>query len=118
MYLSDALRSHSGGHIEESAGPGGPTILRLRGGEEVFTQTLLDGVQLNQNGGFFDFQGLMLTNVARIEVLRGPQSALYGSTAMSGVVQKIGRASCRERGWVVVVGGGVKRNEISREIAV
>src|SRR5688500_4885837 len=87
MYLSDALRSHSGGHIEESAGPGGPTILRLRGGEEVFTQILLDGVQLNQNGGFFDFQGLMLTNVARIEVLRGPQSALYGSTAMSGVVQ-------------------------------
>jgi vitamin B12 transporter len=87
MYLSDALRSLSGGHVEESAGPGGPTILRLRGGEEVFTQILLDGVQLNQNGGFFDFQGLMLTNVARIEVLRGPQSALYGSTAMSGVVQ-------------------------------
>ena len=87
MYLSDALRSLSGGHIEESAGPGGPTILRLRGGEEVFTQILLDGVQLNQNGCFFDFQGLMLTNVARIEVLRGPQSALYGSTAMSGVVQ-------------------------------
>ena len=87
MYLSEALRSLSGGHIEESAGPGGPTILRLRGGEEVFTQILLDGVQLNQNGGFFDFQGVMLTNVARIEVLRGPQSALYGSTAMSGVVQ-------------------------------
>jgi vitamin B12 transporter len=87
MYLSDALRSLSGTHIEEATGPGGPTIVRLRGGEEVFTQILLDGVQLNQNGGFFDFQGLMLTNVARIEVLRGPQSALYGSTAMSGVVQ-------------------------------
>jgi vitamin B12 transporter len=87
MYLSEALRSLSGSHIEEAAGPGGPTIVRLRGGEEVFTQILLDGVQLNENGGFFDFQGLMLGNVARIEVLRGPQSALYGSTAMSGVVQ-------------------------------
>lgn len=87
-----ALAWRPGIILDEAAGPGGPTVLRLRGGEEVFGQILMDGVQVNQNGGFFDFQGLMLTNVERIEVARGPQSALYGSTAVNGVVQFITRA--------------------------
>lgn len=82
-----ALRDVEGSFVEEAAGPGGPTIVRLRGGEEVFTQILIDGVQVNQNGGFFDFQGLQLTNLDRVEVARGPQSALFGSSAISGVVQ-------------------------------
>ncbi len=83
---ADALRESSGAFIEEAAGAGGPTIVRLRGGEEVFTQILMDGVQINENGGFFDFQGLVPSNIERIEVARGPQSALYGSSAVSGVV--------------------------------
>lgn len=87
LYAADALRDLPGAFIDEAVGPGGPTIVRLRGGEEVFTQILVDGVQVNQNGGFFDFQGLTLTNVERVEVARGPQSALYGSSAVSGVVQ-------------------------------
>lgn len=91
LYAADALRHLSGAFIDEAAGPGGPTIVRLRGGEEVFTQILIDGVAANQNGGFFDFQGLSLTNLERIEVLRGPQSALYGSSAVSGVVNFISR---------------------------
>ena len=83
---ADALRDAAGAFIDEAAGPGGPTIVRLRGGEEVFTQILVDGVQVNENGGFFDFQGLVPSNIERIEVARGPQSALYGSSAVSGVV--------------------------------
>jgi vitamin B12 transporter len=83
---ADALRDAAGAFIDEAAGPGGPTIIRLRGGEEVFTQILIDGVQVNENGGFFDFQGLVPSNIDRIEVARGPQSALYGSSAVSGVV--------------------------------
>ncbi len=89
LYSVDAVRKLQGTYIYESNGPGGPTILSLRGGEEVFTQILMDGVKVNQNGGFFDFQGLTLSNLDRIEVLRGPQSALYGSSAVSGVVQFI-----------------------------
>jgi vitamin B12 transporter len=81
--------------LDEAAGPGGPTIIRIRGGEEVFSQVLMDGVQVNQNGGFFDFLGLTLTNVDRIEVARGPQSALYGSSAVNGVVQFITRPGAR-----------------------
>ncbi len=89
LYAADALRELPGATIDEAAGPGGPTIIRLRGGEEVFTQILFDGVRVNQNGGFFDMQGLTLTNVQRVEVARGPQSGLYGSSAVSGVVQFI-----------------------------
>lgn len=86
-YAMDALRELPGAFIDEATGPGGPSIVRLRGGEEVFTQILMDGVQVNENGGFFDFQGVTLTNIGRVEVARGPQSALYGSSAVSGVVQ-------------------------------
>ncbi|MCH7565469.1 MAG: TonB-dependent receptor, partial [Gemmatimonadetes bacterium] len=86
-YAFDGLRELAGSYIDEAAGPGGPAIVRLRGGDEVFTQILLDGVQMNENGGFFDFQGLVLSNLDRVEVAKGPQSALYGSSAVSGVVQ-------------------------------
>src|SRR5687768_12506399 len=66
FYASDALRKLPGAFIDEAAGPGGPTIVRVRGGEETFTNILIDGVKSNQNGGFFDFQGVTLTNVERI----------------------------------------------------
>jgi len=86
---ADVLRDVPGAYLEQAAGPNGPTIVRLRGGEEIFTQILMDGVQFNQNGGFFDFAGFPLTNVERIEIARGPQSVIYGSSAVSGVVHLI-----------------------------
>jgi vitamin B12 transporter len=86
-FAADWLDGVQGSFIDQAAGPGGPTIVRLRGGEEVFTQILFDGVQVNQNGGFFDFQGLALSNVAQVDIARGPQSSVYGSSAVSGVVQ-------------------------------
>jgi vitamin B12 transporter len=88
----DPLRRTTGSYVDEANGPLGPTIIRLRGAEETFTQILVDGVQANENGGFFDWLGLTLVNVDRIEVARGPQSAVYGSSAMSGVVQIFSRA--------------------------
>ena len=106
LYIADALRDLPGSYIDEAAGPGGPTIVRLRGGEEVFTQILMDGVQINENGGFFDFQGFTLSNLDRIEVARGPQSALYGSSAVSGVVQFITPRGRAGRTRVEFVGEG------------
>ena len=88
----DPLRRVPGVFVDEANGPLGPSITRLRGGEETFTQILVDGVQANENGGFFDWQGLTLVNVDRVEVARGPQSAVYGSSAMSGAVQIFSRA--------------------------
>ena len=90
--LSDALRLVPGSFIDLAAGPGGPALVRLRGGEEVFTQLLADGVKINDNGGFFDMQGIEIGTVERIEIVPGPQSALYGSSAMSGVVQLLSAA--------------------------
>ncbi|MBI4503411.1 MAG: TonB-dependent receptor [Gemmatimonadetes bacterium] len=78
--------------VDEGAGPGGPAVLRIRGGEETYTKVLWDGVPININGGFLDIQGLTLSNVERVEVARGPQSALYGSSAVTGVVQFITRS--------------------------
>jgi vitamin B12 transporter len=91
LYAADAVRNVAGAYIDEAVGYLGPTIVRLRGGEEVFTQILVDGVQMNQNGGFFDFQGLTLSSIDRVEVARGPQSAMWGSSAMTGVVNFITR---------------------------
>ena len=93
--LSDALRLAPGAFIDLAAGPGGPAIVRLRGGEEVFTQLLADGVKINDNGGFFDMQGIELGTVERLEIVPGPQSALYGSSAMSGVVQLLSNPGVR-----------------------
>lgn len=112
VYAFDALRDVPGAYIDEASGPGGPTIVRLRGGEEVFTQILVDGVQANENGGFFDMQGMALSNLQRIEVARGPQSAVYGSSAVSGVVQFLtppgqpGRTQTEAR----LEGGGASEN--------
>jgi len=92
--------------IEEGAGVAGPTILRLRGGEESFTQVMFDGIPLNLTGGFMDLQGLTLTNVEQVEVARGPQSAMYGSSAMAGAVQMVTRQGEPGRPRIVLLGEG------------
>lgn len=66
------------------------TQVRIRGGEGNHVLVLIDGVEANSSGsGEYYFAGLDLANVERIEVLRGPQSALYGANAMSGVISII-----------------------------
>jgi vitamin B12 transporter len=120
-YAMEVLRELPGAFLDEATGPGGPAIVRLRGGEEVFSQILMDGVQLNENGGFFDFQGVTLTNVGQIEVARGPQSALYGSSAVSGVVQFItppGEVGPARLGGTVEGGGGIDAGRSFRGNAV
>ena len=74
----DALRSVPGVALVESGSFGGVASLFLRGAESDYVQVLIDGVQVNEPGGSFDFAGLSTDNVERIEVLRGPASALYG----------------------------------------
>ena len=46
---------------------------------------LVDGIQVNEAGGNFDFSSLTTDNIERVEILRGPASALYGSDAVAGV---------------------------------
>src|SRR6266576_1860143 len=89
--VTRALTFLPGVSLDEGNGPGGPAVLHVRGGDEPFTQMMFDGVPVNISGGFNDVEGVMLTNVDRVEIARGPLSALWGSSAMSGAVQFITR---------------------------
>jgi len=105
-FAATALSRLPSIQIDEDAGVGGPTVLRLRGGEESFTQVMFDGVPINLTGGFLDLQGVTLTNVERVEVARGPQSVMYGSSAMAGVVQFITREGQPGRPRIMFLGEG------------
>ena len=89
--VSEALRRVAGLHVASNGSFGATTSLFTRGGESDYTLVLLDGVQLNQPGGGFDFAHLDLSQVERIEVVRGPSSALHGSEAVAGVVHVVTR---------------------------
>jgi vitamin B12 transporter len=90
--VAEALRAVPGATVVETGAHGGQTSLFVRGGESDYVKVLLDGVPLNQAGGAFDFAHLTLDNVDRIEVVRGPASVLYGSDAVTGVIQIFTRA--------------------------
>jgi vitamin B12 transporter len=85
--VGEALEAVPGAHVVETGSFGGQTALFMRGGESDYTKVLLDGVPLNQAGGGIDLAHLTTDNVDRIEIVRGPVSVLYGSDAMTGVVQ-------------------------------
>ena len=90
-FVGDALRQVPGVQIVQGGGFGAATSLFMRGGESDYTKVLIDGVPVNDPGGAFDFGSLTTDNIERIEILRGPASVLYGSDAMTGVVQIITR---------------------------
>ena len=92
--VSEALRSVPGVSVNTTGAVGNLTQLRIRGGESNHTLVLIDGVEVNSPANLdssFDFGNLLALDVERIEVLRGPQSALYGSDAVAGVVNIITR---------------------------
>ena len=91
--VADLLRTVPGLLVEQQGGPGGLTAVSIRGGESNFTLVLIDGVAVNDptnfRGGSFDFANLNPAMVDRIEVVRGAQSAIYGSDALAGVINII-----------------------------
>ena len=89
--VAEALRSVPTATLIQTGSYGGQTSLFVRGGENDYVRVLVDGVPLNQAGGAIDLSGLSTENVERIEIVRGPASVLYGSDAMTGVVQIITR---------------------------
>jgi vitamin B12 transporter len=86
-FVSDVLRDVPGVSVSRTGGFGSLTELRVRGSESNQTLVLVDGVEASdQFFGFFDWGTLIADDVARMEVLRGQQSALYGSDAIGGVI--------------------------------
>jgi len=90
-FLQDALRQVPGAAMVATGSYGGTASLFLRGGESDYTKVLIDGVAVNQAGGAFNFGTLSADNIERIEIVRGPVSVLYGSDAVTGVVNVITR---------------------------
>ncbi len=92
-YLSDVLRQVPGFAINQSGGPGTQTQLRVRGSEANHVLVLLDGVRLNDPTASdeFLFNYGLLNNVERIEIIRGPQSAIWGTDAVSAVINIISK---------------------------
>lgn len=93
--VTELLRQVPGLHIDQPSARGSVSSVYIRGGDPNFTVVLIDGVQVNDptnnRGGSFDFSTLSTDSIERIEVVRGPLSAIYGSDAMAGVINIITR---------------------------
>lgn len=88
--LSDVLRDVPGVAVSRLGAIGGQTQLRIRGTEGNHVLTLIDGIEVSDPfNGEYDFGTLIASPAARVEVLRGQQSSLYGSDAIGGVVHYI-----------------------------
>ncbi len=88
-FVSDLLRTVPGVDVVQTGGPGGVTSVFIRGDDSSHTLVLLDGVPINDASNtsrFYDFADMTTDNIERIEVLRGPQSVMYGSDAIGGVI--------------------------------
>ena len=116
--LADVVRDVPGLHVEANGREGALTSLFARGGESSYNHVLVDGVRVNISGGQFDFSRVSAGDIERVEVVRGAQSALYGSDAIGSVVQvftKRGRVTDRPQVSGSFEGGsfGTGRSDVS-----
>lgn len=91
-FVGDVLRDVPGVAVSRSGGVGAKTQVRMRGAEGNHTLVMIDGADVGDPfQGEFDFSGLLATDIERLEILHGSQSALYGSDAIGGVINIIPR---------------------------
>ncbi len=89
LTVTDVLKLVPGLNVVQSGGPGGQTSVFIRGTNSNHTKVLIDGIDVSDPSNAsatFDFGQLLAADIERIEVLRGPQSGLYGSDAIGGVI--------------------------------
>jgi vitamin B12 transporter len=87
VALTDALQFSTGIAIGRTGPEGGSASVFLNGGNSNFTKVLVDGVPINPPGSAVDFSSLTLDNIDKVEIVRGAESAIYGTDAVSGVIQ-------------------------------
>ena len=90
--LPDLLKEVPGLNVVQSGGPGGQTSVFMRGTNSNHTKVLIDGIDVSDpssSNASFDFGQLLTQDLEKVEVLRGPQSGLYGSDAIGGVINVI-----------------------------
>ena len=106
VYATDVLSTVPGLALSDNGGFGGVTSVRMRGASSDKTLVLIDGVPQNdpsQPAGSYDFSTLDLSNVEKIEILEGPQSSIWGSDAIGGVIAITSREL---NGWTAQGEGG------------
>ena len=86
LGVANPLLSVPGLQMSQDGQRGGQTTLFIRGGNDDANKVLIDGVPVNDIGGFVDFGSLFLPAIEHVEVFRGPNSVLYGADALAGVV--------------------------------
>ena len=87
--LPEALNTVPGLNVVQTGGTGGQTSVFIRGTNSNHTKVIIDGIDIGDPtspNGAFDFAHLLTADMAQVEVLRGPQSGLYGSDAIGGVI--------------------------------
>ena len=105
--VSDALREVPGLSIVQTGTAGQLTSVFIRGLRSEHTQVLLDGIPINQGlQGAFNFADLTTEDIERIEVVRGPQSTLYGPQALAGVIQIFTKQGTGTPGVLLAAEGG------------
>ena len=99
--FADVLKDIPGLNVVQTGGPGGVTSVFMRGTNSNHTKVLIDGIDAgvipSNSTGAFDFGQLLTQDIERVEVLRGPQSGLYGSDAIGGVINIITKAGDQAR---------------------
>ncbi len=92
ITVADVLRDLPGVEVSRTGQPGQQTSVFMRGANYDNTLVLIDGIRVNNGfNNAFDFANLPVDDIERIEVLRGPQSTLYGSEALGGVINIVTR---------------------------
>jgi outer membrane receptor protein involved in Fe transport len=86
QVATDVLRGLPGVEINQSGGRGTISSAFIRGGDSDYNLVMIDGIELNDFGGGFDLSPLPAEGVEQVEVISGPESALYGSNAVAGVI--------------------------------
>jgi vitamin B12 transporter len=94
--VADALRRVAGLNMVQSGGAGQLASLFIRGGSSNYTKVLIDGIEVNEPGGGYNFANMSTAGIDRIEIVRGPQSSLFGTDAVAGVVQLFTRRGTSE----------------------
>ena len=88
--LPDALKDVPGLNVVQTGGPGGTTSVFIRGANSNQTKVLIDGIDATDPAtGTFNFEHILTWDIERVEVVRGPQSGLYGADAIGGVINII-----------------------------
>ncbi len=115
--VEDLLRREAGLQVSRTGGPGQPAGVFIRGASASSTVVLIDGVRIGSATlGQAELEGLSLSQIERIEVLRGPGSSLYGADAVGGVVQiftRRGAGGLRLMANVAVGGYGSRQGEVA-----